>query len=215
MNEVNLHFDYKARYCQIGEINEKTEAVWFVCHGYAQLATFFIKKFEGLDLNKNCIIAPEGLSRFYLRGFVGRVGATWMTKEDRLNDIENYVNYLDAVYKHVLYDKDLTNLKIIFFGFSQGVATICRWATQSTLNFDKLILWAGIIPPDMNHNQVAKRLSSKPIFVVYGDNDPYIKEPEKLEQQRLIEEYDLAPKTIIFNGEHDIHEDTLINLANN
>ena len=36
-------------------------------------------------------MAPEGLSRFYLEGFSGKVGATWMTREDRLNDIDNYL----------------------------------------------------------------------------------------------------------------------------
>ncbi len=213
MNEVNFNFSYKARYCQLGEINAQTRSLWFVCHGYAQLAPYFIKNFEVLDQGENCIIAPEGLSRFYLNGFVGRVGATWMTKEDRLNDIKNYVNYLDAVYEHVTKNQELNNIQIKLLGFSQGVATICRWATQSQYYFDQLILWAGIIPPDLNHQQVQQRLSQKPILVVYGNNDPYIKPPELHEQQRILEELNLHPTMKQFDGEHVIHQEMLKEIA--
>jgi hypothetical protein len=50
-------------------------------------------------------VAPEGLSRFYFEGgFHGpgsKVGATWMTREDRLAKIEDYVGYLDALHDAV------------------------------------------------------------------------------------------------------------------
>ena len=40
------------------------------------------------------IIAPQGLHKFYLEGTSGRVGASWMTKENREDDIKNYLVYL-------------------------------------------------------------------------------------------------------------------------
>ena len=53
------------------------------------------------------IVAPEALSRFYVESS-GKthadthVGASWMTREDRLSDIEDYVEYLDALHAHML-----------------------------------------------------------------------------------------------------------------
>jgi hypothetical protein len=44
------------------------------------------------------IIAPEGLSRFYRKGFSGDVVASWMTKDDRLDDMEDYVRYLNDLH---------------------------------------------------------------------------------------------------------------------
>jgi hypothetical protein len=88
MTQNELGFSFKARYSRLGEINDDTEQVWFVIHGYGQLAHYFIRKFALLENKNTCIIAPEGLSRFYVNelkegGFRNsdRVGATWMTKE--------------------------------------------------------------------------------------------------------------------------------------
>ncbi|WP_261990367.1 hypothetical protein [Hymenobacter sp. BT188] len=56
-----------ARYYQLGELTERTRHIWFVCHGYGQLAAYFIRHFAVLtEANDTVIIAPEGLSRFYL-----------------------------------------------------------------------------------------------------------------------------------------------------
>lgn len=72
-------------------------------------------------------MAPEALNRFYLEGFAGRVGATWMTKEERLQEIDDYVNYLNQLYKTILANTDTSEITVNILGFSQGVATVCRW----------------------------------------------------------------------------------------
>ncbi len=82
MKEHHLIIPKTARYFQNGELNQSTSEVWIVCHGYGQLANFFLRKFDLLNSNTTCIIAPEGLHRYYLEGSAGRVGASWMTKED-------------------------------------------------------------------------------------------------------------------------------------
>ena len=77
--------------------------MWVVCHGYRQLARRFIREFQGIAGAERRIVAPEGLSRFYLdeeggpHGPEARVGATWMTREDRIAEIDDYVAYLDAL----------------------------------------------------------------------------------------------------------------------
>jgi hypothetical protein len=105
MKEVNIEFTYKTRYYTKGELGSSTKNIWFVLHGYGQLAKYFLNKFNIVSEAGAYVIAPEGLSKFYLedvtsRAHTGnnRVGATWMTRENRLTDIENYITYLNRIY---------------------------------------------------------------------------------------------------------------------
>jgi hypothetical protein len=38
-----------ARYYTLGEISSATREVWFVIHGYGQLAEYFIRHFRGMN----------------------------------------------------------------------------------------------------------------------------------------------------------------------
>ena len=95
--QQHIHMKIKCSFRTLNRLTDTTERVWLVFHGYGQLSEYFIKKFEGLDPEKNFIIAPQGLSKYYVNGVSGRVGASWMTKEDRLTEIENQYTYLDQV----------------------------------------------------------------------------------------------------------------------
>jgi predicted esterase len=212
MQEKKIHFQFKARYYQIGEINANTKAIWFVLHGYGQLAQYFIKKFQVLTDKQVCVIAPEGLSRFYQEGFYGRVGATWMTKEDRLTDIENYINYLNAVYDEVR-KKIQINIPVSVLGFSQGAATATRWVMNKHINFERLILWAGMFPPDMDFEDGGKYLSLKKISLVYGNSDPFLTEERMQEMKMLNEKLNLKPEIISFDGGHDFEQSILQQLV--
>ena len=126
MTENDIAFDFRARYFSAGAPDDDAVQRWFVLHGYGQLAKFFIKKFDILARHRIRVIAPEGLSRFYLEPIQdggrrnNRVGATWMTRENREMDIRNYIAYLDAIYRTESQNK---NLPVTLLGFSQGAAT--------------------------------------------------------------------------------------------
>lgn len=179
----SLNFTYQARYFTLGAPGG---TAWLVCHGYGQLASYFIRHFQPLADAGHYIVAPEGLSRFYLQQASGRVGASWMTKEDRLSDIQNYLHYLDAVAEATgLGQAPALNL----LGFSQGVATISRWANHSMLNFQKLVLWAGVFPPDLPLSLENDKLKGVQLHQVWGSQDPYL-DGSKLElQTRMLHNY--------------------------
>lgn len=208
MEEKSIQFTFKARYYQLGTLNEATQQLWFVLHGYGQLAQYFIKKFKVLTDNKICIIAPEGLSRFYQEGFTGRVGATWMTKENRLMDIENYIRYLDTVYNDV--KKHIPKPpSTCILGFSQGSATATRWVMNKRVEFDKLILWAGLFPPDMDFDDGSQYLKPKNVTLVYGKQDPFLTAERLAEMNKLNQKLQIDPEVIEFDGGHDIDSDIL------
>jgi predicted esterase len=215
--ELRLSFTSKANYFKIGEISDTTRQVWFVLHGYGQLARFFIKKFSKLADYNICVIAPEGLSRFYLEDVTSRsrtgdqrVGASWMTRENRLMDIHNYVTYLNT-----LYDTEVGNKKIevSILGFSQGAATASRWIVDGHIAFEQLILWAGLFPPDMDFEKGKLLLKNKKVVTVYGKHDPFLRDDRFVELKVLTSKLDLEPEVISFEGGHDIDEDALVKLV--
>ena len=218
MEEKEIAFSFKARYYKLGQLTPKTKAVWFVLHGYGQLAQYFIQKFKVLKDYGICVIAPEGLSRFYLEQLDGagrknnRVGATWMTRENRTADIENYLEFLNCVYAKEI-DDHLVPITVL--GFSQGSATASRWVLDGKIKFDQLILWAGIFPPDMDFQNGSKILEKKTINLVYGTNDPFITDERFAEMNMLSEKLKIDVNAVTFNGAHDIDAPTLTSLIKN
>lgn len=217
MQALPIDFNFKGRYFKLGEITAQTQAVWFVLHGYGQLAQYFIPKFNSLVSRNICVIAPEGLSHYYLedastRSKSGntRVGASWMTRENRLMDIENYLTYLNAVFAHEIPAHIHPDITIL--GFSQGAATASRWALSDSIYFRRLILWAGILPGDMDFEKGKQLLKQKDVTVVYGNNDPFLNESRFTEMKSLSEKLELTPTEIVFEGAHEIHEPTLLSL---
>ncbi len=215
MIEQRISINFKARYYKLGEINKDTRQIWFVLHGYGQLAQYFLKKFNSLEAKNICVIAPEGLSRFYLedvnsrsQGGSNRVGATWMTKEDRLTDIENYVTYLNSIYQ-----SEIDGLKSIppvtLLGFSQGVATLARWALHGSVQFQRMILWAGILPPDMDFELGKDKVRGKEVIQIYGKQDPFINQDRLEEMKNLCDQLEIIPQIIEYDGKHEIDESVL------
>ncbi len=202
IEENQLSVSIKAPYFTLNNLTGKTERVWLAFHGYGQLAKFFLKKFEMLDPDKNFIIAPQGLSKYYLDGFQGRVGASWMTKEDRLTEIENQYQYIQSVLDNV---GDISEKKLIYFGFSQGTATMGRFAAWSKLSFDQMIIWAGTFPPDIEPNAFNFLSGSEGITYFTSREDPFFKE-EMIENQNKVvsESTGKTPELRWYDGGHTV-----------
>ncbi len=208
MNTTYITFPYSARFQQLGELSENTREILYVIHGYGQLAQFFIRKFESIASPDRVIIAPEGLSRFYLDGFHGRIGATWMTREDRETDISNYLAYLDAVHTSVTEQLN-TNVSVTVLGFSQGAATATRWLMNGNVQAASLILWAGILPFDLNIDNAGEKLGDLEKWCVYGLQDPYLQDEKMKEMTDLVSRTGLDFQYITFDGKHEIDTETL------
>ena len=200
MDERFIHVRRTARYHMLGRIEAAPE-IWIVLHGYGQLARYFLNHFDGLDQGR-CIVAPEGLSRFYLDEAHARVGAAWMTREDRLHEIEDQIGYLDALATD-LKQQAMPGATIKVLGFSQGVATAARWATHGKTGIARLVLWAGSIPPELDRDALAT-WKNIPVDLVLGDADEYAK-PDALEAAaRRLDQAGIANTAHLFNGTHQL-----------
>ena len=172
-----------------------------VLHGYGQLAEYFIRKFKEVPENY-LIIAPEGMHRFYLNGTSGRVGASWMTKEGRESDIADNQNWLTQLYSELTEQK--TFEKKILLGFSQGGATAARWFYSQKVQFDQLILWASVFPPDLEKPQINSNSNN---YFVIGTEDEYYNAEARMSEMEFYQK--IGFQTLQFTGKHDIEIGTL------
>jgi predicted esterase len=208
MQSHKIKVQKTARYFVLGEPGPHIKQVWFICHGYGQLGNYFLRNFDAVNDGSCLFVSCEGLHRFYVNGFSGRVGASWMTKEDRADDIDDYIHYLDDVYKEVMATIDQP-VKITAFGFSQGTATVCRWIGSNLFQIDRLVLWAGAFPSDVDLQLNAARFNAFQTSLVLGDADEFIKETDIASLTDHFDKAGIAYTLLRFTGKHELNTETL------
>jgi predicted esterase len=191
--------------------------VWFVLHGYGQLAGRFIERFRALPGagGSRAVVAPEALSRFYVEREVGphgretRVGASWMTRADREREIADYVEYLDRVAAEVLAGAGPgREPRLVVLGFSQGAETASRWATYGATRPAELILWGGGLAADLDMARAAAALSDTVVRFAVGDSDDWARERSEASLTRL-RHMAVETERIGYAGRHRIEEAVL------
>jgi predicted esterase len=208
INENHITINKTARFYTLGEFNENTKQVWIVIHGFRQTAKDFIAEFEPLVNDTTFFIAPEALNRFYADRDGKDVVATWMTREDRLNEIKDYINYLEALYQS--FDLDKFKGSISALGFSQGASTLMRWLDVTQHRIDRAIVYAGEVAPELLPLRENSGLKKTHNFLICGTKDKFIT-PERLNAARTSYEA-LNFTEIYFEGNHEINIDSLKNL---
>jgi predicted esterase len=205
MTEHHITVPRTARYYVLGTLNEQTRHIWFCLHGFGQLASYFSRKFTGLVNEHTVVIVPEGLSRLYLDNTYDRIGASWLTREDRDAEVEDFTNYLNALYDLTLDNRSPETVQVTVLGFSQGAATACRWLQAGHIHVDRLILWAGYLVNGFTDIIDAARLADIETHYVYGTNDEYLRQlPDLI---TYIDRLKAAvPRLIVtsFDGEHRV-----------
>lgn len=206
-HEINI--SKTARFYTLNSVQETTKNIWIVFHGYGQLAEYFIKHFEKLDPKENMIVAVEGLSRFYVNGLTGRVGASWMTKEDREAEIQDQHNYVNCVLKELHIDLISIKQRVIALGFSQGTATAVRWFVNNGYRPDQLVLWAGSFPHDVDAKQLPEIFNDLPVHFAYGHEDQFLKDVNMDEKLSAFSKMGANLQTWKFEGKHVLDKPTL------
>ncbi len=201
-----------ARYYTVVPDSRSIDKVLVVLHGYAQLAEDFIGEFNLPDDHNTLIAAPEGLSRFYSRN---KIGASWMTKEDRLNEINDYVNYLDDVLSEIKSRFDLSEAEFNILGFSQGVHTAVRWFISSKYDFSRLILCSSDFPKDADMVKLRNKSSGSKLFFLQGNKDEIISQEKFSESLGFLKLNEIPFENIVFEGKHNIDKKSISAIINN
>ncbi len=212
-----------ARYYTAGD-PAGARAVWLALHGYGQLAGYFARHFAahaGAGSGR-LVVAPEALSRFYVgredpaTGAPARVGATWMTREDREAEIADYVRYLDRALDAATAGAGLDPgaLPLGVLGFSQGAATACRWVAyrhQHGLPAPRaLVLWGGALPHDFDlAGADGDALRRTRLTLAVGDADEFATPALVAEQEARLRGAGVAYEAVRYAGGHRLDAEHL------
>ncbi|MBZ5555699.1 MAG: acetylxylan esterase [Acidobacteriia bacterium] len=117
-------------------------------HGYAEGAEAQLDRMRAISgADRWRIVSIQGLNRFYQRR-TNEVIAGWMTRQDRDLAIADNAAYVAAVVEAVQREWP-GSPRVIFAGFSQGVAMAFR-AAASARAVDGVIAVGGDVPPEIS-----------------------------------------------------------------
>jgi predicted esterase len=195
-----------ARWFTIGAEPSSCEEIIIILHGYGQHPAFMLDGLKDLITPTRCICAPEGLSRFYVSGFEGRVGASWMTRDERSTDINDHLAYLNQWWQHLHVPASAV---ITLIGFSQGVATASRWLASGFAP-DSAIFHSGTLPAEWKSEQpvFSDRLSE--IVSIRGSSDTIYSAEAHREAATFFENTGLNFETTEVEGTHKMKAEHLI-----
>lgn len=192
----------KNTYSTLNSFTEKTKNVWIAFHGLGYLSHYFINYFKTLNPEENYIVVPQAPSKYYQDKTFTHVGASWLTRVDTEMEIENVLNYVDAVFEKESI-REIPNLVVM--GYSQGVSIASRWVARRKIACDKLILHSGGIPNELKPTDFDFLPQQTPVIYLYGNKDPYITEARKTEEELKGNKlFGNRLKIEVFEGVHEV-----------
>lgn len=208
----NCSYTTTKPYETLNNLTDTTKNVWIVFHGIGFLSRFFLRYFDTLEPNENYIIAPQAPSKYYLNGEYKHVGASWLTKENTEQETENLIAYINAV---LAAEKIPSACSVFFLGFSQGVSVAMRYLARTQFSCDKLIVYAGGIPNELEKSDFTYLTKHKTkVISVLGNTDTYLT-PERLtaEREKMESIFGDAYEHMGFDGGHEIRKEIIHKLA--
>ena len=123
-------------------------------HGYGENAEVHLDRMQHLKGGENWYcVSIQALHPFYLGK--GKMGANWLTSQDRDFRIKENVEYINKVISNIKKDY-LVNDSLVFSGFSQGTAMACRAAVLGDFPAIGVMILGGDIPPEFNHGDLRR-----------------------------------------------------------
>lgn len=208
INTEYIKTNKTARFSTYGNLNNRTKYFWFMLHGSNMLCEQMLHKFRDYDPELHFIVAPEGLNRFYANGFSGEVVSSWMTSRDRLQEIEDFSNYLSTLYTKITLKLD-KSCKRIILGFSQGGTTAYRWLHNQNVETNFLIAHSCWIPEDIDLRESKSSMGKITQIYTAGKQDPFFPDGIITKVKELVLRNQLTINELYFDGEHRIDRTNL------
>jgi predicted esterase len=206
---VALRTERHGRCFELGPTrSESLSELWLVLHGYGQRADRFLRHFAAHASANRLFVAPEGLSRFYLDEKFERIGASWMTRLDREEEILDTHAWLDRVLLEVRSRHPRID-HVGVFGFSQGGLTASRWLCSGGGPADRLVTWGCGLAHDIDLVACRDRIEALAPLSVLGDQDEYVDEAMIEAEQRRLAEAGVRIRLLRYEGGHRIRSDVL------
>lgn len=210
-SEKEVSYTTTNTYTTVNTLTSKTKNVWIAFHGLGYLSRYFAKYFKHLNPEENFIIIPQAPSKYYQGSNFKHVGASWLTKENTQAETKNVLKYVDAVWEK---EKPEVIPNFIVMGYSQGVSIAARWLASRKIQCDYLLLHSGGIPVELKADEFDYLSSETQVTYLYGNNDPYITEAKKTEEQlKGTALFGNNLKITVFEGVHEVNTAFLQQIA--
>lgn len=174
-------------------------------HGYGETADVHLEalsRIPGADRWTLC--AVQGPHVFY-RQSTGEVVASWMTKFDREQAIEDNVRFVAQVVEELRGEVGRQQ-PLVYAGFSQGVAMAYRAAALAGHGAQGLMALAGDVPPDLEESHLRQLPAA---LLGRGVNDKWY-DSAKLDADLLrLRSAKVPVEACVFSGGHEWHESFL------
>lgn len=208
-----------ARYATVGAEPADAARLWIAFHGYAHRAADFITPFAHAVPADTRVVAPEGLSRFYLElprpdgAHLARTGASWLTRDDREAELRDALGMLQAVVarEHAAIVAARGAPPVLgVLGFSQGVAMSVRWAVAARENpslgraahIATHVLWAGGLAHDVADDALRAAWDGTTVQAVWGTRDRFASEAARDTMRARLRAIGVEAAERSFDGGH-------------
>jgi predicted esterase len=170
------------------------------CHGYMENARVQMERLVAIPgAEAWTLVSVQALHRFY-RGRTEEVVASWMTHEDREAAMADNVAYLDAALDGVPHDG---STRIVFAGFSQGVAMAFRAAVRGLRRPAGVIAIGGDVPPEL----LADRAAAFPrILLARATRDEWLTEAKFTADVAALTARGVELRPLVYEGTHEWNE---------
>ena len=167
-------------------------------HGYGETAESLMERLRAIPSADDwLIVSVQGLHRFYQQR-TNEVMASWMTRQDRELAIADNLAYVSAVVEEVV--KEWPSTRIVFAGFSQGVAMAFRAAAASSRRVAGVIAAGGDVPPEIDAPALANMGS---VLVCRGRRDGWYGSAKFENDLRRLREANVRVQPLEFEGGHE------------
>lgn len=198
----------KVKTAVLGQLDDNTQAAFIFLHGYGQQVEYVSRKFKNVTSDKRYFLFPEAPHRFYLEGFTGRIGTSWMTRYEREKEITEVNQYLNKVWEEV---NESDSNKVVM-GFSQGAYVATRWCIDCNIQAKYLILWGAGFPDDYFSEKKISKLSNTTLIFVWGKEDEFLSTQNTSELKGKLAKTNLKCEFVQYEGTHKVYSDVLKSL---
>lgn len=169
-----------AHYYSLGEPGPAIAHLWICLHGHHQPVAGLAAQLVHLDTPERLLILPEALSRHALPETSGRSAdalGVWFAPHSVADDFADVTTYLDGL-TDAIRARCPAGTPVTVLGYGHGAAAAVGWLTENHLPYDRLILYAAVLPPEIDRRALFAALPPRPIAVVSTTTDAFTTETD-------------------------------------
>jgi predicted esterase len=175
------------------------------CHGYAQNADEMMAMLRSIPAGEEWTrVSIQALHRFY-RSRSQITVASWMTREDRDLVIADNVAYADRAIAAVAGSRAADAIdRLVFVGFSQGVAMAFRAALLGARRADAVLALGGDVPPELLADAA---MTFPKVLLARGARDEWYSAARLADDEAALRARGAVVDTLTFDGAHEWHHE--------